>query len=208
MFYTLIFTSNLRCIKYLDAITESISLEIFYCEIFFVTLQDKVNSIVDNRVQITDYRVILNSKLQTLITKLNMARILAIDYGQKRTGIAVTDTLQMIANGLTTVETPKLYAFLADYFAREEVETIVIGYPKTLRNEPAEVTKLINPFIEKLRKLYPDKKIELIDERFTSKMAFQTMIDSGIGKKARQNKALIDQISATIILQNYLESKH
>ena len=135
-----------------------------------------------------------------------MARILAIDYGQKRTGIAVTDPLQMIANGLTTVETPKLYAFLADYFGSEEVETIVIGYPKTLRNEPAEVTKLINPFIEKLRKLYPDKKIELIDERFTSKMAFQTMIDSGIGKKARQNKALIDQISATIILQNYLES--
>ena len=137
-----------------------------------------------------------------------MARILAIDYGQKRTGIAVTDTLQMIANGLTTIETPKLYTFLADYFAREEVETIVIGYPKTLRNEPAEVTKLINPFIERLRKLYPDKKIELIDERFTSKMAFQTMIDSGIGKKARQNKALIDQISATIILQNYLESMH
>lgn len=135
-----------------------------------------------------------------------MARILAIDYGQKRTGIAVTDPLQMIANGLTTIETPKLYAFLTDYFGREEVETIVIGYPKTLRNEPAEVTKLINPFIEKLRKLYPDKKIELIDERFTSKMAFQTMIDSGIGKKARQNKALIDQISATIILQNYLES--
>ena len=135
-----------------------------------------------------------------------MARILAIDYGQKRTGIAVTDPLQMIANGLTTVDTPKIYTFLAEYFAKEEVETIVVGLPKTLRNEPAEVTRLINPFVEKLRRLYPDKKIELIDERFTSKMAFQTMIDSGINKKARQNKALIDQISATIILQNYLEN--
>ena len=135
-----------------------------------------------------------------------MARILAIDYGQKRIGIAVTDPLQMIANGLTTVDTPKIYTFLAEYFSKEEVETIVVGYPKTLQNEPAEVTRLINPFVEKLKKLYPDKKIELIDERFTSKMAFQTMIDSGIGKKARQNKALIDQISATIILQNYLET--
>ena len=95
--------------------------------------------------------------------------------------------------------------FLAEYFTKEEVETIVVGYPKTLQNEPAEVTKYINTFVGKLRKLYPDKKIELIDERFTSKMAFQTMIDSGISKKARQNKALIDQISATIILQNYLE---
>ena len=136
-----------------------------------------------------------------------MARILAIDYGQKRIGIAATDPLQMIANGLTTVETPKIYTFLTEYFTREEVETIVVGFPKTLSNEPAEVTRLINPFVEKLRKLYPDKKIELIDERFTSKMAFQTMIDSGISKKARQNKALIDQISATIILQNYMESQ-
>ena len=135
-----------------------------------------------------------------------MPRILAIDYGQKRIGVAVTDPLQLIANGLTTVETPKIYSFLAEYFAKEEVETIVVGYPKTLQNEPAEVTKYINTFVGKLRKLYPDKKIELIDERFTSKMAFQTMIDSGINKKARQNKALIDQISATIILQNYLES--
>ena len=136
-----------------------------------------------------------------------MARILAIDYGQKRIGIAATDPLQMIANGLTTVETPKIYTFLTEYFTREEVETIVVGFPKTLSNEPAEVTRLINPFVEKLRKLYPDKKIELIDERFTSKLAFQTMIDSGISKKARQNKALIDQISATIILQNYMESQ-
>ncbi len=134
-----------------------------------------------------------------------MARILAIDFGSKRTGIAVTDTLQMIANGLTTVDTPRLLKFLDDYMLKEEVETIVVGYPKTLQNEPAQITELINPLVEKLKAKYPKINVELIDERFTSKMAFQTMIDSGISKKARQNKALIDQISATIILQNYLE---
>lgn len=136
-----------------------------------------------------------------------MARIMALDFGKIRTGVAVTDVLQLIPNGLTTIETPKLENFLADYFAKEEVETIVIGFPKTLRNEPAEVTKQITPFVNRLKKLYPEKEIELIDERFTSKMAFQTMIDSGINQKARRNKALIDQISATIILQNYLDSR-
>lgn len=130
---------------------------------------------------------------------------MALDFGRVRTGIAVTDTLQLIPNGLTTIETTKLESFMAEYFAREEVETIVVGFPKTLGNEPAEVTKQITPFVNRLKKLYPEKKVELIDERFTSKMAFQTMIDSGIGQKARRNKALIDQISATIILQNYLE---
>ena len=134
-----------------------------------------------------------------------MARILAIDFGAKRTGIAVTDTLQMIANGLTTVDTNQLEKFLENYMQTEQVETIVIGYPKTLQNEPAQITVLINPLVEKLKAKYPNINIELIDERFTSKLAFQTMIDSGISKKARQNKALIDQISATIILQNYLE---
>lgn len=134
-----------------------------------------------------------------------MARILAIDYGRVRTGIAVTDPMQLIPNGLTTVETPKLEEFLANYFSREQVDTIIVGFPKTLQNEPAEVTKSIIPFVNRLRKLYPDKHIELIDERFTSKMAFQTMIDSGISRLARRNKALIDQISATIILQNYLD---
>lgn len=136
-----------------------------------------------------------------------MARIMALDFGKVRTGVAVTDVLQLIPNGLTTIETPELEKFLADYFAKEEVDTIVIGFPKTLRNEPAEVTKQITPFVNRLKKLYPDKEIELIDERFTSKMAFQTMIDSGINQKARRNKALIDQISATIILQNYLDSR-
>lgn len=134
-----------------------------------------------------------------------MARIMAIDYGRVRTGIAVTDPLQLIPNGLTTVDTPKLEVFLAEYFSHEQVETIVIGFPKTLQNEPAEVTKSITPFVNRLRKLYPDKNIELIDERFTSKMAFQTMIDSGISRTARRNKGLIDKISATIMLQNYLD---
>ncbi len=134
-----------------------------------------------------------------------MGRILAIDYGTKRTGIAVTDTLQLIANGLTTVDTKELEKFLENYISTETVDVIVVGLPKTLRNELADVVRYINPFVGRLKHKYPNIKIEMIDERFTSKMAFQTMIDSGISRKARQNKALIDQISATIILQNYLE---
>lgn len=133
-------------------------------------------------------------------------RIIAIDFGEKRTGLAVTDPLRIIANGLTTVDTPKLKEFLKDYFGREEVDTVVIGYPKTLRNELAKVVEKIDVFLVWLTAAYPDMKVIKVDERFTSKLAFQAMIDSGIGKKARQNKALIDQISATIILQSYLES--
>ena len=136
-----------------------------------------------------------------------MSRIIAIDYGRKRTGIAVSDPLQMIANGLTTVDTTRLEQFLADYVAKESVERFVIGFPTTLRNEPAVVTAQITPFVEKLKQRFPAIPVELVDERFTSKMAFQTMIDGGLKKKARQNKGLIDQISATIILQTYLESK-
>jgi len=136
-----------------------------------------------------------------------MARILAIDFGEKRTGIAVSDPLQMIANGLTTVDTTRLEQFLVDYVAKESVERFVIGFPTTLRNEPAVVTAQITPFVEKLKQRFPSIPVELVDERFTSKMAFQTMIDGGLKKKARQNKGLIDQISATIILQTYLESK-
>lgn len=137
-----------------------------------------------------------------------MARIVAIDYGEKRTGLAASDPMQIIANGITTVDTKKeLLPFLKEYISKEEVETIVVGFPKTLRNEPAIVTALITPFVEKLRRTYPKIEVVCYDERFTSKMAFQTMIDSGISKKARRNKALIDQISATIILQNYMESK-
>ena len=136
-----------------------------------------------------------------------MARILAIDFGEKRTGIAVSDPLQMIANGLTTVETAHLEQFLVDYIAKESVERFVIGFPTTLRNEPAVVTAKITPFVEKLKQRFPTIPVELVDERFTSKIAFQTMIDGGLKKKARQNKGLIDQISATIILQTYLESR-
>jgi putative Holliday junction resolvase len=133
-----------------------------------------------------------------------MARILAIDYGKKRTGIAITDELQIIASGLTTVKTVNLISFLDDYIKSENVELFLIGEPKQMDNTPSQSEALIIPFIEKLKVKIPDIPIKRIDERFTSKMAFQTMIDSGISKKKRQNKALIDQISATIILQTYL----
>ncbi|QRX64562.1 Holliday junction resolvase RuvX [Dysgonomonadaceae bacterium zrk40] len=136
-----------------------------------------------------------------------MARLLSIDYGKKRTGIAVSDSLQIIANGLTTVETTRLFDFLADYLQKEEVSCIVVGLPRQMNNEPSENMKRIEPFVNRLRKLYPDIPIEYFDERFSSKMAQQTMIDGGVKKKGRQNKALVDEISATIILQGYMESK-
>ena len=136
-----------------------------------------------------------------------MARLLSIDYGKKRTGIAVSDPLQIIANGLTTVETTRLFDFLADYLQKEEVSCIVVGLPRQMNNEPSENMKRIEPFVNRLRKLYPDIPIEYFDERFSSKMAHQTMIDGGVKKKDRQNKALVDEISATIILQGYMESK-
>lgn len=135
-----------------------------------------------------------------------MARILAIDYGKKRTGIAVTDELQLIASGLTTVDTAIIFSFLKDYFEKENVELILVGEPKQMDNTPSESEVLIKPFIEKLKMQLPNIEIKRVDERFTSKMAFQTMIDSGLKKKQRQNKALIDEISATIILQSYLYS--
>lgn len=134
-----------------------------------------------------------------------MSRILAIDYGEKRTGIAVSDPLQIIANGLTTVDTPQLERFLADYLSREEVERIVVGFPKTLRNEPAAVTAKITPFVERLKTRFPSISVELVDERFTSKIAFQAMIDGGLTKKERRNKGLIDKVSATILLEEILE---
>lgn len=135
-----------------------------------------------------------------------MSRILAIDYGKKRTGIAVSDTLQIIANGLTTVETGKLMDFLRDYISKEEVGKIVVGLPKQMNNEDSENMKRIEPFVNKLRKQFPQITIEYFDERFTSKLAQRTMIDGGLKKKDRQNKALVDEISATIILQGYMES--
>lgn len=136
-----------------------------------------------------------------------MGRILAIDYGRKRVGIAVTDTLQMIANKLTTVSAHDIFDFLGDYFSREKVDLVVVGYPKTLANQPSESIRYINPFLKQFQKKYPGIKLELVDERFTSKIAFQTMIDAGLKKKDRQNKGLVDAVSATIILQSYLEQK-
>ena len=136
-----------------------------------------------------------------------MARIIAIDYGTKRTGIAVTDELQLIASGLTTVATNELLAFLKKYMATENVESMVIGEPKRMSGEASDVEVDILRFRESVTKTFPALTIIRQDERFTSKMAFQTMIDSGIGKKKRQNKALVDQISATIILQDYLYNK-
>lgn len=136
-----------------------------------------------------------------------MARILSIDYGQKRTGIAVTDNMKMIANGLCTVETKTLEQWIADYFSKEDVDTIVVGLPKQTNGEDSENMKRIVPFVNRLKKLYPEKNIEMYDERFTSVLAHQAMLSSGIGKKARQNKGLVDQISATIILQDYMASK-
>ena len=136
-----------------------------------------------------------------------MARILAIDFGTKRTGIAVTDELQIIASGLTTVDTKQLLQFLKDYIANEAVELFLVGEPKQMDNSAAESEVYILPFISKLEKAFPNIPIKRVDERFTSKMAFQTMIDSGLKKNQRKNKALIDEISATLILQSYLYSK-
>lgn len=136
-----------------------------------------------------------------------MGRILAIDYGKVRTGIAVTDELQIIASGLTTVLTKELISFLNTYVQTENVDTFVIGLPKQMNNEASESEALIGPFLDKLAKKFPNILIQRVDERFTSKMALQTMIDSGLKKKQRKNKALIDEISATIILQSYLSKK-
>lgn len=151
-----------------------------------------------------------------LINKLNvhcsgnakayMARLLAIDYGKKRTGIAVSDELQLIANGLTTVATAALVDFVLDYVKREPVERIIVGQPKQMNNEPSENMRRIAPFVNRLRKLLPHIPVEYHDERFTSVLAHQAILASGIGKMARRNKELVDEISATIILQSYMES--
>lgn len=136
-----------------------------------------------------------------------MGRILAIDYGRKRVGLAVTDPLKIIANKLGTVRSHLIFDFLKDYFQKEEVEKVIIGYPLQMNNEPSEAVLYINPFLKRFQKLYPDMPIEQVDERFTSKMAFQTMIDAGLKKKDRQNKEMIDAVSATIILQTYMEQE-
>ena len=136
-----------------------------------------------------------------------MSRILAIDFGKVRTGIAVTDELQIIASGLTTVATSELISFLKDYTKKEKVELFLVGLPKQMDYSASESEALIAPFLEKLSKVIPQIPVQRVDERFTSKMAFQTMLDGGMKKKQRQNKGLIDEISATIILQSYLYNK-
>lgn len=136
-----------------------------------------------------------------------MGRILAIDYGRKRVGLAVTDPMQIIANKLTTVRAHDIWDFLKEYFQKEEVEKVVVGYPRQMNNEPSQSVLYINPFLKRFQKLYPDMALELVDERFTSKLAFQTMIDAGLKKKDRQNKATIDAVSATIILQTYMQQQ-
>lgn len=136
-----------------------------------------------------------------------MGRILAIDYGRKRCGVAVTDTLQIIAGGLATVATHELLKFITDYSNKEGVDQIIIGLPKQMNNEASESMKYIKPFVASLKKTLPDMNVEYVDERFTSVLAHRTMIEAGLKKKDRQNKALVDEISATIILQTYLEAK-
>jgi putative Holliday junction resolvase len=136
-----------------------------------------------------------------------MARILAIDYGKKRTGLAVSDELQLIAGGLTTIATATLIEYILDYVKREPVERIVVGLPKQMNNTPSENMCRIEPFVNRLRKLLPDMPVEYHDERFTSVLAHQAILASGIGKMARRNKELVDEVSATIILQSYMESR-
>ena len=136
-----------------------------------------------------------------------MARIISIDYGKRRTGIAVTDPLQIIANGLATVSTSQLYSFLVDYMSKEQVERIVIGKPMQPNGKPSENLARVQQFVAQWKKTHPDVPIDYVDERFTSVLAHRAMIDGGLHKKARQDKALVDEISATIILQSYMEGR-
>ena len=141
------------------------------------------------------------------IRKNEMGRLVGIDYGQKRVGIAVTDPGQIIATGLTTVGSHEVFIFLKDYVAKEQVDGFVVGFPRNLDNTPSESAPYVTAFITGLRRTFPDLPVFEADERFTSKMAFQTMIDGGLKKKDRQNKALVDTISATLILQSFMEQK-
>lgn len=137
-----------------------------------------------------------------------MARILAIDYGQRRTGLAVTDPLQIIAGGLTTVETSQLLPFLTDYFKKESVERIIVGLPRQTNGLDSDNLPRVQAFVQKLQQAHPNIPVEWWDERYTSVLAHQTMLQGGLHKKARQNKALVDEIAATIILQGWMERRH
>lgn len=132
---------------------------------------------------------------------------MSIDYGVRRTGLAVTDPLQLIAGGLTTVETPRLMAFLQDYVRREPVERFVVGLPKQTNGRDSDNLPRVRSFVGQLKKMFPDVPVEMWDERYTSVMAHRTMLESGIGRMARRNKALVDEISATIILQGWMEAR-
>jgi len=136
-----------------------------------------------------------------------LARILSIDYGKKRTGLAVTDPLKLIAGGLATVSTSELFNYLQDYIKKEQVEKVIIGKPLQTNGEPSENLNRVQQFVNRWKKSIPQIPIEYYDERFTSVLAHRAILDSGIGKKARQNKALVDEISATILLQDYMESR-
>lgn len=135
-----------------------------------------------------------------------MGRILAIDFGTKRTGIAVTDPLRIIPGGLGTVATHELWDYLAEYFKKEPVDLIVVGYPTNMNGEESASMKQIRPFVNRLKKQYPDKQVVMFDERFTSVLAQKAILDAGIKKMARRNKALVDEVSATIILESYMNS--
>jgi|APSaa5957512622_1039677.scaffolds.fasta_scaffold00683_6 putative holliday junction resolvase len=146
----------------------------------------------------------LDSNYQTLI--LIMGRILAIDYGQKRVGLAVTDNMKLIANGLTTVHVKDIWVFLDKYLTTEDVDMVVIGEPMDMQGNPSDSTRFIQPFVNKFQRKYPDVEVKRFDERFTSKMAFDTMIAGGLSKSKRKDKALVDKISATLILQSFMDS--
>jgi len=136
-----------------------------------------------------------------------MGRIIGIDYGTKRIGLAVTDPLQIFASPLDTIKPEEFYRFIDNYLKTDEIDAFVIGYPVQMNNQASESVNQINPFIKKLNRTFPGKQIHLVDERFTSKMAFQTMIDGGVRKNDRRNKALVDKISASIILQSFLDKR-
>ena len=135
-----------------------------------------------------------------------MGRIMAIDYGRVRTGLAVTDPMRIIATALATVETPRLMQYIKDYCAREEVDTFVVGEARHMDGTPSESMQYIEPFVKALGETFPEKEVARVDERFTSKMAFQSMIDSGLKKKDRRDKGTIDRVAATIILQTYMNT--
>jgi len=136
-----------------------------------------------------------------------MGRIIGIDYGTKRIGLAVTDPLKIFASPLVTVKTNEFYRFIEDYLKNEDIDEFVVGYPVQLNNMPSESVKYIDPFLKRLKKIFPEKPVHLVDERFTSKIAFQTMIEGGVKKKGRKDKSMVDNISASIILQSFLDSR-